>query len=128
MWCLLINQNGYQLYYNKNNKLVCKIIIEKKHEKPEDVIARIYKKFNLKKKPFLITGNKKIERGKTFMSKKFIFTNGIFHHKITNPDTQYQFVGRLTGRIKNLIKNEIKIFCTDEFKNNVLKAQEDAMS
>ena len=121
---LVINGNGWKLHRDGYKTK----IIGYRDLSISDRIADMYERYDLKDKPFAITGQLCIERGVTLTSEGFQLTHGIFSHKYEiNEDIAYQTVGRLTGNNKQYLKKTPKIYCTRRFKQIVLHCEKDAM-
>jgi len=114
--CLTINSDGMKLYANK-------IYLIKPSSKKElsKILGQVYHKFQLKTKPFAITGNLCISRGVTISSKRMMITHAIFPPKINNTDSSYQMAGRVCGNTK-LFPNWLKptVFCTKKLHKKVI--------
>jgi hypothetical protein len=62
MYCLVFNGVGVQLYINRK----CVKIYKTKNKKFNELLFYIYKLFNLKDKPLIIIGRRKVDRGLGF--------------------------------------------------------------
>ncbi len=126
---LIINGLGWNLYGIDFDE---PIKIQNNNEQsfqPSQLIAKIYAKYNLKKRPFAITGEICIGRGVTFCSKDFMFTHAIFSDDhVKKGDAAYQAIGRVTGNYKDHLKKKIRIYCPKEFQDIVLQKEKDAMN
>lgn len=93
------------------------------------VLNSIYSddKYNLKNKPFAVTGKLCVERGITFAGNSFMFTHGVIPN-IKDADNAYQSVARCFGNIKSLpFFVTPKIYIDEETHIRILDAETHAI-
>ena len=90
-----------------------------------DWIYEVYKDHDLHLWPVAITGHECISRGITITSEKLIISHLIFPPRMANDKSiSYQMAGRGCGNYKKFKNYTVPhIFCTKEFKNNVMSSE-----
>jgi hypothetical protein len=125
---LVINSNGKILYHNN---MIINVIdefsdeFEKNNIKEiSEIIAYIYKHYNLDKKRFAITGSICIGRGITINSPEFMITDAIYgDFLLNNKDNAVQTAMRICGNYKKWDiynhNNRSHVYCSNKFYNTI---------
>jgi hypothetical protein len=132
----LVSRNFAVMVLNGHRKeIVCPdgtkipIALEMNEKDPDEIskiLPALYKKYDLARWPFAVTGHLCLGRGITFQSSEFMFDFG-FIPNVGDADTSYQLVARMLGNIKG--SSDFKaptIFMSEKTEENCLRQEKTA--